>query len=60
MNKNHRAGLAGIRISADQQSLVIEDQGQFLAENMTSDLSNDNGFTVSFSVSQTGNFWDFC
>ena len=57
VNENHIASLTEARISADQQSLVIEDQGHFLAENISSDLSEDQGFTVSFSARQTGNFW---
>lgn len=56
LNENHIALLTGARISADQQSLVIEDQGHFVAENISSDLSKDQGFTVSFSVKQTGNY----
>lgn len=56
LNENHIAKLTEARISADQQSLVIEDQGHFVAENISSDLSNDQGFTVSFSVRQTGNY----
>lgn len=55
-NMNHVAKLTEARISADQQSLVIEDQGHFMAENISSDLSDDQGFTVSFSVRQTGNY----
>jgi len=55
LNKNHIARLTEARISADRQSLVIEDQGHFVAENISSDLSEDQGFTVSFSVRQTGN-----
>lgn len=56
LNMNHVAKLTEARISADQQSLVIEDQGHFMAENISSDLSDDQGFTVSFSVRQTGNY----
>ena len=56
LNENHIANLTEARISADQQSLVIEDQGHFLAENISSDLSKDQGFTVSFSLKQTGNY----
>ena len=54
-NKNQIAKLTGARISADQHSVVLEDQGHFVAENISSELSNDQGFTVSFSVKQTGN-----
>ena len=53
-NKNHCAELIGAQISADQKYFVIEDQGKFLAENLTSELSGENGFTVSFSARQTG------
>ena len=56
LNENHVAKLTETRISADQQSLVMEDQGHFVAENISSDLNNDQGFTVSFSVRQTGNY----
>ena len=55
-NKNHMAKLTGARISADQHSVVFEDQGHFVAENISSELSSDQGFTVSFSVKQTGNY----
>lgn len=53
--KNHIAQLTGARVSAEQHSLVFEDQGHFMAENISLDLSNDQGFTVSFTVKQTGN-----
>ena len=53
-NKNHRAELTGGPISADQKYFVIEDQGKFLAENLSSHLSGENGFTVSFLARQTG------
>ena len=56
LNKNHIAKLTEARISYYQKSLVIEDQGNFVAENISSDLSEDHGFTVSFSVRQTGNY----
>ncbi|PFX18451.1 Fibroleukin, partial [Stylophora pistillata] len=52
-NKNHRAELTGGKISPGQKYLVIEDQGKFLAENLSSELSGENGFTVSFSAGQT-------
>ena len=53
-NKNYQAELTGAQISADQKYFVIEDQGKFLVENLTSELSGENGFTVSFSARQTG------
>ena len=53
-NKNHRAELTGGPISADQKYFVIEDQGKFLAENLSSHLSGENGFMVSFLARQTG------
>ena len=56
LNKNHIAKLTDAMISDYQKSLVIEDQGHFVAENISSDLSEDQGFTVSFSVKQTGNY----
>ena len=56
LKKNHIAKLTEARISADQKSLVIEGHGHFVAENISSDLSKDQGFTVSFSVRQTGNY----
>ena len=52
--KNHRAELTGAQISADKKYFVIEDQGKFQAENLSSELSGENGFTVSFSARQTG------
>lgn len=59
-NKNHRAELTGGKISADQKYLVIEDQGKFLAENLSSELGGENGFTVSFSARQTGRLRWYC
>ena len=46
--------MKGSRIVAGRNAVVFEDQGHFVSEITSSDFSTDEGFTVSFTMKQSG------
>ena len=46
--------MTGARIVAGRNSVVFEDQGHFVSEITSSDFSTEEGFTVSFTMKQSG------